>query len=165
MLTDHSHQVSYNCGQTAYYPAWCDNTKNNIDDFANKYGYGYCAAGPNACSRMGCSYDNAILMCAGAQQAVVPCTTVAQNFYFVDFTCATASGYSKEKRRETSCTVEGQAFYINPSYNVSIHTTPIPSCHTLALVTINQRLTLFLGIDQAYRCREELLNVAFVTSS
>jgi len=87
---------------------------------SSHFGGGTCSVGPKTCGRFSCSYDSATLMCNDNPFSIsIPCATMIQNMAFVFNLCSLPSEHE----------VEGQAFYINPSYNVLIkRTDPGKSC-------------------------------------
>lgn len=87
----------------------------NIDYITKHYGNGLCEALPHSCGRFSCSYNNAIVMCNDENTpSIIPCATLAQNARFI-------VGYCISPREGgVYHSVEGQAFYHNPNYNVLV---------------------------------------------
>jgi len=79
-----------------------------------------CSVGPKTCARVSCSWDSAILFCNDNNFGLsLPCSLIAQNAHFVLDNCMDLPDIA----------VEGQAFYINPSYNVLVkHTDAGKNC-------------------------------------
>lgn len=78
-----------------------------------------------SCGRFSCSYDNSLVMCNDNSFPVtIPCQTMATNYMFVISNCM-----QNVLTGGDVYMVEGQAFYINPSYNVLVkHTDSGKSC-------------------------------------
>lgn len=112
-------QVAYYCMQSAYKSTQCQAIEYDIDWFSSTYGGGTCGTTANTCARMACEWDSAVLLCNSAPggNLVVGCATVAQNMYFVLNACLSTNVYN------SYCKVEGQSFYINPTYNVLLKQT------------------------------------------
>jgi hypothetical protein len=127
-LEKRSNRVSQACWQSIFMQmskyganaANCVAIINGLNYMTRTFGDSMCQVPARACGRFSCSYDSSTLMCNDNNFPVtIPCKTMIQNFYFVFNTCS----LSAEQL------VEGQAFYINPSYNVLIkHTDANKHC-------------------------------------
>lgn len=122
-LAKRSNRVNQFCHQPQWLPAEYWTIMHEYQSILNRFGNGLCEALPHSCSRFACSYDNSINMCNDQNvPAIIPCATLAQNAKFIDNFCS-------DPDHVRLPTVEGQAFYINPSYNVLVkHTDAGRSC-------------------------------------
>jgi hypothetical protein len=120
-LQKRSNRVSQACNQRIFlgpqdrdwaYPYDIANGVNYL--YAVGGGHATCSVGARTCARVSCSWDSAILFCNDNNFGLsLPCSLIAQNARFVLETCEDPATQS----------VEGQAFYINPSYNVLVKAT------------------------------------------
>jgi len=120
-IAKRSNRVNQACNQDIF-TTYNDNhwgrasaIRNGID-YIRGFGNAQCEVMPKGCSRFSCSYNSAILLCNDTPQSVIiPCALLAQNAQYIYNDCV----HTAENM------VEGQAFYINPSYNVLVRGTQI----------------------------------------
>jgi len=126
-LSKRSNRVSQACNQRIFMGAedlsWATPSAIGAGvDYLRTIGGGHatCSVGANTCARVSCSWDSAILFCNNNNFGLsLPCSLIAQNANFVLDNCMDLPDLA----------VEGQAFYINPSYNVLVkHTDPGKGC-------------------------------------
>lgn len=108
-LEKRSNRVNQFCWMSQWKPVPVLKATGNYDYVFTTWGDGMCEAMPNSCGRMACQYDAALLMCNDHNTpAVIPCNTLAMNAKFISDYCT--KGFW----------TLGQAFYINPNYNVLV---------------------------------------------
>jgi hypothetical protein len=108
-LEKRSNRVNQICDSKFFEPANAKAEENNANYITSHFGNGLCAADGHSCGRFSCSYDSSILLCNDTpNEIVIPCLTLGTNAHFVYSYC----------QEQWAGTFNGQAFYINPSYNV-----------------------------------------------
>lgn len=120
-LQARSNRISYVCDNGFQPAGWISTMVNVKYLYSSYFGPGsQCQTAARTCGRFACNNDAAILMCNDNPFPVtIDCATLAMNANFIFNSC----GQPFWQR------AEGQAFYINPSYNVLIkHTDKGKGC-------------------------------------
>jgi len=110
-LEKRSNRISQYCGSAAYAWGLEHAAVANAAYITKKYGTGWCVQAAKSCSRWACSYNTALVTCNDeSTDSYFTCPTLQQNANFLNGFCSDPSHNM----------VNGQAFYINPKYNVLV---------------------------------------------
>jgi len=111
-LEKRSNRVSQFCGSEQFAWGKTKAAQENAAYITRKYGTGWCMQAARSCSRWACSYNTAIVTCNDEPtDSYFTCPTLQQNANFLTNYCSSPGDHRQ---------VNGQAFYINPKYNVLV---------------------------------------------
>jgi len=112
LLSKRSNRVSQFCGSQQF--AWGQQgaARQNAAYITKHYGTGWCMQAARSCSRWACSYNTALVTCNDeSTDSYFTCPTLQQNANFLTEYCSSPGDHKQ---------VNGQAFYMNPKYNVLV---------------------------------------------